>query len=111
LLFGAGFPTVKYLRVFSGRFGPSANRQQIIDAPEGTIRFAYLQDLVRSVAGPIPGACCSSSELAVFRFTGFADGFFFPASTDKAKIKPAKRKEEWSRIGNRRAMTAIYCSG
>jgi hypothetical protein len=27
-----------------------------------------------------------------------------------AKIKPAKRKDERTRIGYRRAMTAIYCS-
>jgi hypothetical protein len=42
----AGFPTVKYLRIFSRRFSPSP-REQIVNALERAIRFAHLQNLVR----------------------------------------------------------------
>ena len=106
----AGFPTVKYLRIFSSRFGPSpriANKSStLLNAPYD-LRICKI---LSAVAGPIPGTCCSSSDVAVLRSTGLTGGFFFPASTDAAKIKPTKRKEKRSRIGNSRAMTAIYCS-
>jgi hypothetical protein len=106
----AGFPTVKYLRILSSRFGPSP---RIASKSSTLLKAPYdlrICKILSAVAGPIPGTCCSSSELAVFRFTGFAGGFFFPASTVAANIKPTKRKEERSRIANRRTTTAIYCS-
>src|SRR5712664_2768178 len=108
LLFGAaGFPTVKYLRIFSSRFGPSpriaSKSSTLLNAPYD-LRICKI---LSAVAGPIPGTCCNSSDVAVLMFTGLAGGFFLPASRDAAKIKPTKRKEERSRIGNRRAIGAI----
>jgi len=107
LLFGAGFPTVKYLRIFSRRFAPSpriaSKSSTLLNAPYD---FRICR-IFSAVAGPIPGTCCSSSEVAVLRSTGLAGGFFFPASADAEKIKPRKRKMERSRIGNRRAIAAI----
>ena len=103
----AGLPTVKYLRIFSSRFAPSpriASKSSTLLKPPYDLR---IYKILSAVAGPIPGTSCSSSEVAVLRFIGLAGCFFLPASTDAAKIKPTKRKEERSRIGNRRAMTAI----
>jgi hypothetical protein len=103
----AGFPTVKYLRIFSSRFVPSpriaSKSSTLLNAPYD-LRICKI---FSAVAGPIPGTCCSSSDVAVFRFTGLAGGFFFPASTDAEKIKQRKRKQERSRIGNSRATAAI----
>ncbi len=106
----AGFPTVKYLRNLSSRFGPSP---RIASKSSTLLKAPYdlrICKILSAVADPIPGTCCRSSDVAVLRFTGLAGGFFFPASMAAAKIKPAKRKEERTRIGYRRAMTAIYCS-
>ena len=44
----AGFPTVKYLRIFFEALWPKpANGQQIVDALERPVRFAHLQNLFR----------------------------------------------------------------
>src|SRR6267378_6266169 len=102
-------PTVKYLRIFSSRFGPSP---RIASKSSTLLKAPYdlrICKILSAVAGPVPGTGCSSSDVAVLRFTGLAGGFFLPASRDAAKIKPTKRNEERSRIGNRRAITAIYC--
>jgi hypothetical protein len=101
------FPATRYLRIFSSRFGPSP---RIASKSSTLLKAPYdlrICNILSAVAGPIPGTCCSSSEVAVLRITGVAAGFFLPASADAAKIKPRKRKEERSRIGNRRAMAAI----
>ncbi len=76
----AGFPTVKYLRIFSSRFGPSpriaSKSSTLLNAPYD-LRICRI---FSAVAGPIPGTCCSSSEVAVLRFTGRAGGFFFASA-------------------------------
>ncbi len=95
LLFGAaGFPTVKYLRIFSSRFGPSpriaSKSSTLLNAPYD-LRICKI---LSAVAGPIPGTCCNSSDVAVLMFTGLAGGFFFPASTDAEKLKPRKRRRK-----------------
>jgi hypothetical protein len=103
----AGLPTVKYLRIFSSRFGPSP---RIASKSSTLLNGPYDFRICRifsAVTGPIPGTCCSSSDFAVLRFTGVAGGFFFPPTTAVEKIKPRKRKEERSRIGNRRAIAGI----
>src|SRR6266568_2069971 len=103
--FGAtAFPTVKYLRIFSRRFGPSpriaSKSSTLLNAPYD-LRICKI---FSAVAGPMPGTCCNSCDVAVLMFTGFAGGFFFPASTDPEMIRPRKRIEERNRIRNRHAM-------
>jgi len=71
-----GFPTVKYLRIFSRRFAPSpriaSKSSTLLNAPYD-LRICRI---FAAVAGPIPGTCCNSSDVAVLRFTGLAGGFF-----------------------------------
>src|SRR6266576_2111472 len=69
-----------------------ANRQQIVHALEDAVGFAHLQDLVRR-RRPNPQPCCSSSDVAVWGFTGLAGGFFFHAFSVEADPTAAKRKE------------------
>ena len=86
----AGFPTIKYLRIFSSCFGPSP---RIASKSSTLLKVPYdlrICKILSAVAGPIPGTGCSSSDVAVLRFTGLAGGFFLPASRDAAKIKPTK---------------------
>ncbi len=103
----AGFPTVKYLRIFSSRFGPSpriaSKSSTLLNAPYD-LRICRI---FSAVAGPIPGTCCSSSDVAVLRFIGRAGGFFFPASTEAEVIRPRKRIEERRRISNRHAIAKL----
>jgi hypothetical protein len=106
LLFaGEGFPTVKYLRIFSRRFWPSpriaSKSSTLLNAPYD-LRICKI---FSAVAGPIPGTCCNSSDVAVLMFTGFAGGFFFPPGTVGAQIKLRKRKIRENRNKeNRHAM-------
>jgi len=69
-------PMVKYLRIFSRRFGPSprmaSKSSTLLNAPYD-LRICKI---FSAVAGPIPGTCCNSSDVAVLMFTGFAGGFF-----------------------------------
>jgi len=92
-------PMVKYLRIFSRRFGPSprmaSKSSTLLNAPYD-LRICKI---FSAVAGPIPGTCCSSSDVAVLRATGLARRFFFPASAEAEKIKPRKRTMERSWIG------------
>ena len=73
---GTGFPTVKYLRIFSRRFGPSpriaSKSSTLLNAPYD-LRICKI---LSAVAGPMPGTSCNSSDVAVLMFTGFAGGFF-----------------------------------
>ncbi len=99
-------PTVRYLRIFSRRFGPSpriaSKSSTLLNAPYD-LRICKI---FSAVAGPMPGTCCNSCDVAVLMFTGFPGGFFFPASTDEEIIRPRKRIEERSRIRNRHAIAA-----
>jgi hypothetical protein len=77
LLFAAaGFPTVKYLRIFSRRFWPSpriaSKSSTLLNAP---YEFRICK-IFSAVARPIPGTCGNSSDVAVLMFTGFTGGFF-----------------------------------
>src|SRR5713226_5049089 len=72
-----GFPATKYLRIFSRRFGP---RPRIASKSSTLLKAPYdlrICKILSAVAGPMPGTCCSSSEVAVLMFTGCAGGFFF----------------------------------
>jgi hypothetical protein len=106
--FGAmTFPTVKYLRILSRRFGPSpriaSKSSTVLKAPYDLRIFRIFS----AVTGPIPGTVWSSSEEAVLMLTGFSGGFFLaklPAANGK-KVRPRKRRNR--RVGVRRAMAEI----
>jgi hypothetical protein len=69
-------PTVRYLRIFSSRFGPmprmALRSSTLLNAPYD-LRICKI---FSAVTGPIPGTNCSSSDVAVFKLTGAAGGFF-----------------------------------
>ena len=92
--FGAAdFPTVKNLRIFSRRFGPSpriaSKSSTLLKGPYDLRIFRILS----AVAGPIPGTSCNSSELAVLRLTGRSGGFFF-ANAVAPKLRHKMRTVE-----------------
>jgi hypothetical protein len=74
------FPVVKYLRIFSSRFGLSpriaSKSSTLLNGPYDSRIFS----ISAAVAGPIPGTYCNCSDVAVFRFTGFSGGFFLAPS-------------------------------
>jgi hypothetical protein len=102
---GAGFPTVRYLRILSRRFLPIPR----IDSKSSTLlNNPYdfrICKIFSAVAGPIPGTCCSSSDVAVLMFTGFSGGFFVAERTAVEKTIERNIEERMSRIASdRRAM-------
>ena len=94
LLAAAGFPTVKYLRILSRRFLPipriASKSSTLLNAPYD-LRICRI---FSAVAGPMPGTCCSSSEVAVLMFTGLNGGFFVAAADASANKTRAKDKHE-----------------
>jgi hypothetical protein len=91
------FPTVRYLRIFSRRFGPSpriaSKSSTLLNAPYD-LRICKI---FSAVAGPIPGTCCNSSDVAALMFSGFNGGFFFPPKTASEQNKLMKRKRRENR--------------
>jgi len=86
-----GFPTVKYLRIFSRRLGP---RPRIASKSSTLLNAPYdlrICKILSAVAGPIPGTNCNCSEFAVLMLTGCAGGFFFPAKAAGENSRPLKR--------------------
>jgi hypothetical protein len=77
LLSKVALPTVKYLRIFSRRFGPipriARKSSTLLNAPYD-LRICKI---LSAVTGPIPGTCCSSSDVAVFKLMGAGGGFLF----------------------------------
>jgi hypothetical protein len=104
----AGFPTVKYLRIFSSRFEP---RPRIASKSSTLLNGLYdlrICKIFSAVTGPIPGTCCNSSEVAALMFTGVAGGFFLARRTGTANSKLDERRSTKKRIGSgRHAMAAI----
>src|SRR5260370_35907912 len=102
----AGFTTVKYLRIFSRRFGPmpriASKSSTLLNAPYD-LRICKI---LSAVAGPIPGTCCNSCEVAVLRFTGRSGGFFFAGRIAAQKMRFKKRKEKKSWTDNNRSVMA-----
>src|SRR5580692_3657573 len=89
--FVVGFPTVRYLRIFSRRFGPSpriASKSSTLLNEPYDLRICKI---LPAVTGPIPGTSCNASEFAVLMLIGCAGGFFFPASTAAGNSKPTNR--------------------
>ena len=98
----AVLPTVKYLRIFSSRFGPmprtARKSSTLLNAPYD-LRICKI---LSAVTGPIPGTCCSSSDVAVFKLIGAGGGFLF-ASKDVAMERSAAIRRPM-RNTDRRAM-------
>src|SRR6266446_302021 len=89
----AVLPIVRYLRIFSRRFGPrprmASKSSTLLNAPYD---FRICK-IFSAVAGPMPGTCCNSSDFAVLMFTGFAGGFFLasaPGVSSRHKIRGAR---------------------
>src|SRR5712691_309888 len=98
----AGFPTVKYLRILSSRFAPSP---RIASKSSTLLNGPYVLRICKilpAVAGPIPGTCCNSSDVAVLRFTGRAGGFFFAGRTATEDTRQREKKKTEIRIGSDR---------
>src|SRR5580692_2334858 len=91
-LAGALFPTVRYLRIFSRRFGPmprmALKSSTLLNAPYD-LRICKI---FSAVTGPIPGTNCNSSEVAVFKFTGAGGGFLLARSAAGNRQQRANRK-------------------
>jgi hypothetical protein len=91
LLCDAALPTVKYLRIFSRRFGPipriAVKSSTLLNAPYD-LRICKI---FSAVTGPIPGTNCNSSDVAVFKLTGAGGGFLFAKhgeiTTDRARTE------------------------
>jgi hypothetical protein len=77
LLCGAALPVVKYLRIFSRRFGPIPRIARTLSTLLNAPYDLRICKILSAVAGPIPGTCCSSSDVAVFKLMGAGSGFLF----------------------------------
>jgi hypothetical protein len=92
----AVLPTVKYLRIFSSRLGPmprtARKSSTLLNAPYD-LRICKI---LSAVTGPIPGTCCSSSDVAVFKLIGAGGGFLFALhgeiTTDRARTEKRKQR-------------------
>jgi len=97
---GGAFPTVRYLRIFSMRFGPmpliARRSSTLLNGPYDLRIFRILS----AVEGPIPGTCCNSDAVAVFRFTGCNGGFLLAANAD-AQDKRNRQREKRESVANR----------
>ncbi len=99
-----GFPMVKYLRIFSRRFGP---RPRIASKSSTLLNAPYdlrICKILSAVAGPIPGTNCNCSEFAVLMLTGCAGGFFFPANSAGEKSTAIMRTGRKNRAKRRRCI-------
>jgi hypothetical protein len=78
------FPTVKYLRIFSSRFGPipriARKSSTLLNGPYD-LRICKI---FSAVTGPIPGTSCNSSEFAVLILIGAGGGFFLAVNAGAA---------------------------
>src|SRR5216683_304472 len=100
----AVLPIVRYLRIFSRRFAPSpriaSKSSTLLNAPYD---FRICR-IFSAVAGPIPGTCCNSSDVAVLRFTGLAGGFFLA----NAPVQKSRHRMRGMRIAkDRHAMADL----
>ncbi len=104
LLCDAALPTVRYLRIFSSRFGPmprtARKSSTLLNAPYD-LRICKI---LSAVTGPIPGTCCNCSEVAVFRLTGDSGGFLFASRLGAIVQNVTKRRA--IRATQRRNITA-----
>lgn len=103
----AAFPTVKYLRILSRRFAPSP---RIASKSSTLLKEPYdfrICKILPAVTGPIPGTCCSCSDVAVLRFTGFSGGFFLVPNESDGSNKPRIRMERRYPAENGREAIAV----
>src|SRR5277367_599887 len=89
--FATTFATTKYFRILSSRFGPiprtASKSSTLLNAPYD-LRICKI---LSAVDGPIPGTCCNCSDVAVFKLTGAAGGFFFAAVTTEQNSRQTAR--------------------
>jgi hypothetical protein len=92
LLCDAALPTVRYLRIFSSRFGPiprtARKSSTLLNAPYD-LRICKI---LSAVTGPIPGTNCNSSDVAVFKLTGAGGGFLFASRPGGAAQNATRRR-------------------
>jgi hypothetical protein len=92
LLCDATLPTVKYLRIFSRRFGPiprmAVKSSTLLNAPYD-LRICRI---LSAVTGPMPGTNCNSSDVAVFKLTGAGGGFLFASRLGATGHSTTKRR-------------------
>jgi len=95
LLCDEALPTVKYLRIFSRRFGPipriAVKSSTLLNAPYD-LRICKI---FSAVTGPMPGTSCNSSDVAVFKLTGAGGGFLFARQGERQtdRVRTEKRKQ------------------
>jgi hypothetical protein len=92
LLSEVALPTVKYLRIFSRRFGPiprtARKSSTLLNAPYD-LRICKI---LSAVTGPMPGTCCNSSDVAVFKLIGAGGGFLFANRLGATAQNATKRR-------------------
>jgi hypothetical protein len=109
----AGFPAVKYLRILSRRFLPmprmASKSSTLLKAPYD-LRICKI---LSAVAGPMPGTCCNSSELAELRLIGCNGGFFVaaeaPAASSSANSQARRTVLSWQANRSGWAISGVYC--
>ncbi len=110
----AVLPATRYLRIFSRRFLPmprmASKSSTLLKAPYD-LRICKI---LSAVAGPMPGTCCSSSDVAAFRLIGCSGGFFVAAKAPAASNRetsshPRAANPERQRLDRSGAITARYC--
>jgi hypothetical protein len=74
-----GLPDAQiFAHLIEALLADSADGDQVVDAFERAVRLPHLQNLL-SVAGPIPGTSCNSSDVAELRLMGLSGGFLVAA--------------------------------
>jgi len=94
------FPTVKYFRILSRRFGPSpriASKSSTLLNEPYDLRICKI---LPAVTGPIPGTSCSSSKFAVLILIGCAGGFFLARTPDEIAQSTRKQREIRTKVRN-----------
>jgi hypothetical protein len=74
-------PTVTCWRIFSRRFGPMPLLARKSSTPVNWPYDLRIFTNLSAFNGPMPGTCCNSSAVAVFRFTGCSSRFLLACET------------------------------
>jgi hypothetical protein len=87
------FPTVRYFRILSSRFGPipwiASRSSTLLNAPYD---FRICR-ILSAAEGPMPGTCCNFAALAEFKLIGCVGGFFL-ARTASAQQRTVKNRSK-----------------
>jgi len=104
------FPTVEYLRIFSRRFGPSPRMARKSSTLWNAPYDLRICKIFSAVAGPMPGTCCNSPDVAVWMFTGFAGGFFLASAQGLSSRQKSEERELRKSARPRRMNNALNTS-